>query len=269
MPTYLFLALPCEAKPLIASFGLKKQLAISAFEIYQQHDVTLTISGVGKTAMATAVGYTLGLVKPSAPAVLVNIGIAGHQQAPLGSLFLADKITDQESGKSSYPHLYLPPRDYPSLPLLTVNQPQSDYAPATLYDMEASAFYAAASRFTSSELILTLKIISDNQSSSTLQINAAQVSAWISAQIPAISHSLSQVSGLAAQLPQELKPDRVQALCPGIHLTVNEQQQVLQLLQRWQVLTNHAPFPPLSQCRHGREVLQTLKQQLEQLPVYL
>jgi hypothetical protein len=63
--------------------------------------------------------------------------------------------------------------------------------------MEAAAFYETAIRFSSSELIQCIKIISDNKSNPTEQIKAAQVSHWIQDALPVIEEYAQQLSQLA------------------------------------------------------------------------
>ncbi len=135
---FLFFALACEAKPFISHFGFKKNLEQTVFDIYQVEHMRLTITGVGKTAMAAGVAYSLALWGGQQAPIMVNLGIAGHQTAALGQLWLAEKITDADSAKSHYPQC-LPKTSLSSASLVTVSQPQAQYAPDTLYDMEALA----------------------------------------------------------------------------------------------------------------------------------
>ena len=58
---FIFVALPCEAKPLIQSWSLKKNSEHKPFSIYENQDFVVVVSGVGKLAMAAAVAYTMCL----------------------------------------------------------------------------------------------------------------------------------------------------------------------------------------------------------------
>ncbi len=63
--------------------------------------------------------------------------------------------------------------------------------------MEASAFYETAVRFSSSELILCLKVISDNQLSPVENIQPKQVAALIAAHLATVESLLARTVALA------------------------------------------------------------------------
>jgi len=237
---FIYTALPCEAKPLIEHFKLKKDIDVRAFAVYVNKNICLVVTGLGKSAMASAVGYTQARYISNEHTVLLNIGIAGHQQHSLGELFLIDKITDIDSQKSYYPTLINTAsclRDG----LQTVSKPQPQYHASKLCDMEASAFYETAVRFTSSELIVCLKIISDNKDSSIDAIDAKQVSAFISAKLSIIEEILIKVSALAA-LINVPEPQMFNELLQKYHFTAHQRQQLKSQLSRWDILTDQRPL---------------------------
>ncbi len=266
--TFLFFALACEAKPFIAQFGFKKNIQYRAFEMYQTHNRVLTITGVGKSAMAAGVAYSMAVFADEQPSVLVNLGVAGHQCAALGQLVIAEKITDADSAKHYYPQ-QLPTPPFVSAPLLTVSQPQLNYAPNMLYDMEASAFYETASRFTSSELILIAKVISDNDQSAVQNINAKQVTALMSQHTETVSSLLSQLNKRAQSLVPRF-PDSATAITNALHFTVSEKNQLKMLLLRWQALTDNAPLPLTpTQFSSAQIFLSDFNALIQQLPIAL
>lgn len=96
---FIYTALPCEAKPLVKHFGLKKNVNIEPFAVFFNQDICLIVTGLGKSAMAAGVAYTQALFASVEHPVIVNIGIAGHKEHAVGSLFLIDKINDVDSQK--------------------------------------------------------------------------------------------------------------------------------------------------------------------------
>lgn len=267
VPTFIFVALACEAKPLITHYALKKQTEHSIFEVYQREGLILVVSGVGKTSMAAAVAYTLALYAKSPLPVCLNIGIAGHRHAALGEVYAAHKITDQDSQKHYYPQLPFSHKFCPSLSLTTVSQVQQNYAEDTLYDMEASAFFETAGRFSSSELLVCLKIISDNTHAGTTQINSKQVSNWITAQLPTIDRVLQLTQHARTAIPEVAEQD-FEHLTAHIHCTVNEKQQLKQLLQRWHIMSDAAALKfTLQEIKSARQLLMLLEQQIAALPI--
>ncbi len=261
-----FCALPCEAKPLIEHYSLKKSTSAHPFSIFTNGEVCLTVTGAGKIPMAAALAYTLALYPAETP-VLINLGIAGHAHQSRGKLFLADKITDrQHPGQCFYPQ-WLGTAAYEFLPLITVDEPTENYDTLALFDMEASAFYQIALKFSTLELIHCLKIVSDNTQYSTAHINAKQVSQWLYQNIKTITNIASELS---ANRSQSLTPDHPQLteILQRFHFSTTSSQQLAQALQRWRLLTNDQPVP-LEQLNFstGKQLLRWLKQQ--DLPFHL
>jgi hypothetical protein len=233
--TFIFTALLCEAKPLIAALGLKKDLAIKPFAVYRNEQYCLTITGVGKVAMAAGVAHTLGYINYTANPVLLNVGVAGHQSLALGQPLIAEKIIDADSGKNFYPQLVY---DSPCKTgvLSSVAKPQTDYPEAHIYDMEGSAFYETAIKFSSAELVQCLKIISDNQASSVEMINAKQVSKLIEPNVGFFEQLLNNMLQLSL-IQDDPEPQHLQLMLSQRHFTVNEQVRLKKLLIRWEALS--------------------------------
>lgn len=262
--SFIFTALPCEAKPLAAHFKLKKDSGSHPFALYYNDNIALAVSGCGKIAMAAAVAYTLAKFKHSAYPVLVNVGIAGHKNASLGELFAAHKITDVETGKHFYPQLIakLPCQ---TLAINTVSTPEINYSDDCLYEMEASAFYEIAARFTSGELIQAFKVVSDNQESSIHQIDAAAVSAWINDKAETIAEGIKQLELLAQPLENK-ESAYYQIALEKWHFTVTAQLQLKALLQRWDLLTDNKPLDFNEvELKHSKVVLLWLEQKINGL----
>ncbi len=261
---FIYTALPCEAKAFIEHYKLKKDLEVHAFAVYLNNDICLAVTGLGKSAMAAAVAYTQARYTSSAHPVLVNIGIAGHQHHALGELFLIDKITDIDSQKSYYPAL-ITTAPCRRANLQTVSKPQLDYHASELCDMEASAFYETAVRFSSSELILCLKVISDNQDSSIAAINAKQVNALMAAHLFTIEALLIQTNALADSITIP-EPQLFNELIQRYHFTAQQRQQLKNQLVRWDVLS-HQQALALEDTNfiNGKDVLLWLESRINAL----
>ncbi|MBE0469449.1 MAG: hypothetical protein IBX55_08105 [Methyloprofundus sp.] len=261
---YFFAALPCEAKPLIEHFKLKKELSVSAFTIYRSANITLTVTGLGKSAMAAGVGYTLALFPAAALPVMLNIGIAGHKNSALGTVFSAQKIIDHDSSRNFYPQLVSSPPCATQL-ITTVSQAQLNYSTDTLYDMEASAFYETAIRFSSSELIQCIKIISDNEDHPSTQIKPAQVSAWLTKALPIIDSYYQQLGELASLVtPTDIS--EFNEMISQSRFSSNEKMQLHSLLNKRMLLANDKkldltrPAPAT-----GKEILTLLRNEIDAL----
>lgn len=265
---FMFIALDCEAKPLIKYFNLKKQAATHAFSVYKNEQYVLTVTGVGKVAVAGAVAYTLALFPNVHLPVLMNLGIAGHKSYAIGNLYLASKIVDGDTGKKNYPQLVA--GNFPETSEnKTVSIAVSEYEANCLYDMEASAFYEMAVRFSSAELIQCLKIISDNELSSVDNINAKFVTGWVQNQLIEINQVIVSLLNLRECVAQR-EWGEFHHIVKKWHFTVTGEIRLKALLMRWKVLAEETwtGFEK-EDFNSAKELLIKLEQDVEALRVEL
>ncbi|MDD1626984.1 MAG: hypothetical protein LUQ26_05850 [Methylococcaceae bacterium] len=265
---FIYMALPCEAKPLVEHFSLKKDVTVQPFAVYLNHDICLTVTGLGKSAMAAGVAYTQALFASVEHPVMLNIGIAGHKDHPLGDLFLIDKIIDVDSQKRYYPSLIFTP-PCPTGSIQTLSKPQINYDKVHLCDMEASAFYETAVRFSSSELILCLKVISDNQLSPVENIQPKQVAALIATHLATVESLIARAVA-RSELITTPEPKQFEQLLQRYHFTVNERLQLKNQLSRWNVITSHQSLEFDENRMHsGKDVLRWLELRINNTDFYL
>ncbi len=218
--------------------------------------------------MAAGIAYTQALLASVKHPVIFNLGIAGHKNHSLGGLFLIDKIVDVDSQKSWYPSLVITP---PCLTgsLQTSSKPQFNYDQSNLCDMEASAFYETAVRFSSSELILCLKVISDNQYSPVENIQPKQVIALIATHLSTIESILAHATALAEMMPTP-KSKLFEQLVQRYHFTVSERIQLKSQLSRWSAVTNQQTLElDDTHLRNGKDVLRWLDLKINNTGFYL
>ena len=172
-----------EARPIIDYYQLSKDRQHSGYNVFTNNQVRLIVSGQGKLNAAAATAYMGGLQATGESSFLwVNIGTAGHRDYSIASLWRANKVTDEQSGRSTYPVLLANKKssqkripvdndlEFLTAPLgvikgaalMTVESPTANYAQPCLYDMEASGFFQTATRFESLESIVSFKVVSDN-----------------------------------------------------------------------------------------------------------
>lgn len=266
---FIFCALACEARPIIQAWKLKKHPQQHPFSIYINDERVVVVSGVGKTAMASSIGYALAFFTPPPSPVLLNVGIAGHLNHPLGSIHLVDKIMDADSGKRFYPQLpFTSP--CPSHALATHSTPQTSYIQEFIYDMEAAAFVEAATKFSSSELIQCLKIISDNQLSPPANINETMVEQWCARHLTTIDAMITQLRALRQSIPS-LDSTLHKQMIDRFHFSTTNELKLKSLLERWKWIEGEESLewmdgnPP----RNGKELIDRLEQRLEKTAFYL
>jgi len=265
---FIYTALECEAKPLLKQLDLKKECNSHPFSIYKNQNTILTVSGVGKIAMAGAVAYTQALFRTIQLPVLVNVGIAGHKYQAIGDIFLATKIVDKDSSKRFYPQLV--GGDWPkTAEIQSSSTPCTEYSTDFMNDMEASAFYETAIRFSSNELIHSIKVISDNEQSSIETIRPKLVTQWINNHLTQIEYLLNHWISLRQSVTSnELK--EFDTIVNQWHFTVSRQIKLKSLLLRWQTLSA-APWLDVNQTNScsSKDILQKLESDVNDLEVHL
>lgn len=236
---FIVCALPCEAAPFISHFRLKPWGHSSPFPIYANSSLYLIISGVGKIQAAAAIGYLQGVTGNLSHSAWINVGIAGHASLPLGSSILAHQIIDQANGRRYYP-VFVIDRPVKTASVWTVDKPEKEYVnDQAVYDMEASAFWSVASRFTTAELIHCYKVISDNQYSSCSCLKAHQVEDLMKGHVSQISELMKNLDTLRQSLLNlDLPLEEMERFLQRWHFTHTQQIQLRSLLQRWKVCTS-------------------------------
>jgi len=225
-PKIIFmLALACEAKPIIDFYGLKK-IASSPFAHYQianeNHNIDLFVSGIGATAMATAIGWAGAHITKAQKAVWLNVGTAGHATRELGQAVLINSCAGDTIARTHYPPLVCK-WSGATESLISVNTPSNQYPSQAAVDMEAQAFFNSAQRFASAELVQSLKVISDNNEHGIEQLNAQKLS-------DVIYQNIDDITGYAERLLELLRvsphvdSDLISAPS-DLHFTVSQQHQ--------------------------------------------
>lgn len=255
-----------EAKPLLSALKLK-QICYRPFPVFAGADgVQLIVTGNGKLAMATAVGYLQALQETgrSSPACWLNIGIAGHGEAALGSGLLIHKIQDRESGQVYYP---TPLIDIaPASALVTGDVVEVQYLEAVAYDMEGSGFWQAATQFAGIDFVQLFKIVSDNPQHHVEHFDVGQIGTLISAQLEPICEVVEQLRELAANHANvHALPEASAEILSRWHFTRTQENQLQALLRRWRAHGLDAELVMLSRSAFSdaRSVLQALEAGLQ------
>lgn len=185
--------------------------------------------------MAGAVGYTMALFANPVTPIMLNLGIAGHRDHVLGEICLGHKISDAETGRSFFPTLAINPPCQTET-IVTHGQPHTVYGDDKLRDMEAAAFYELAVKFSTSELIQVIKVISDNAQSSIAKIDESAVEAWIGAKLALVDDVLLQLQLMRQKLTTFGEDPLVEELLTQFHFSVTNARKLRSLVLRWRLL---------------------------------
>ncbi len=232
----LVVAHSAEAKPLRAMFNLRTQLLSRPFPVYQNAEgISLIVSGIGKTSAAAATAYLAGLQASLPACAWLNIGIAGHQHAAIGTGLLAHKIIDAANGDSFYPPQLL--QGLQTATVITVAVPEKNYPQDAAYDMEAAGFYACASRIVTTELAQVFKIVSDNPRHTLTSFDIAQVQGLIEGQQSALTRLLGDLDALLASYRKAYTVSPVfEFLLTSYRFTATRRVQLQRLCERFHAL---------------------------------
>ena len=144
--------------------------------------------------------------------------------------------------------------------VLSVSVPSNDYPGGAAVDMEAYAFFNAALRFSDSELVQSLKVISDNRVSGIEHLNAAKLTELVSSGKQEIINFINALM-LLVRADFTLDYD-LQGLFE-LRGTHSQRQQVTQLLKKLQVMDAlDVVSSGLTGCRDLAQVLQLLQSAL-------
>ena len=191
-------ALKAEATPLVESFELAKESAPSPFPVFANGKHRLVLSGVGKELAAKATRY-LSERFPRPNQAWLNFGLAGHGALATGTVFMANRILDDDRKSAFYPTQLLD-HDLESSALQTCSSPVYDYPDPIGYDMEASTFCSSASLVSIRELIQVVKVVSDNPDHPVGSLDRSSVGALIESALPSILPLVDQLEELAHKI---------------------------------------------------------------------
>lgn len=228
-------ALHCEAKSVIDFYRLKKSLDDNAFDLYLGDGMACIVSGIGKIASASACAWIAARYQHRAASLAwINLGIAGAAEHEIGSLFSLHQVIDADDGRRYYPAPAI--RDeIEGNSCMTLSRPGDDYRDDCLYDMEASGFMHGCLRFSSAELVRSLKIVSDNRHEKTGKIRD-RVSGLVHRHIePVTTQARTLITlndAVAARAPD---PDCWQRLTALAHFSETQKNRVRVL---WRYLMN-------------------------------
>jgi len=228
-------ALDCEAKPLVHYFKLKIDTDCRYFRLYFGKDIRLIVSGVGRVNAAAATSFLMTTAPKDQTLAWLNVGIGGHKQRSVGEGFLGNTITDCVTGMRYYPGITRAP-PLPTLPIETLEPSSQKYPDEAIVDMEASAFFATASRRSPSDVIQVYKCISDNEKTPACNLNKGFVSDLIGSKKKEIVAVVEALERLRNELGRQHPNIEMEYFLQNIHFTTTQRIQLERLARRWKAI---------------------------------
>ena len=228
-------ALRPEANALIQKFNLKSFSNHLNFPIYinRKNGHALVISGVGSIKSAVATMYLNNTFKPGQFVAWINIGIAGHFQGPVGTLFQAIKVVNNDNGKSFFPGLRFSKLAEPA-ELCTVSSPENEFTLPALYDMEAAGFCEIAPSLSCNELTFVLKIVSDTSEQSQSLITKKMIADLFKKNSAMIDNLLQAVVKIVDRERARLgDPIEMDGIMCSLHFTETNRLRFRKIYKKW------------------------------------
>ena len=112
-------------------------------------------------------------------------------------------------------------------------EPEQTYMEPLAYDMEAHAFFTAAARHTTPELIHCFKVVSDNATQPVSTVNARRATVLIAAHLELLSRILGRLDRiLALPRPLSMADPQFESVIERWRFTQTQRHQLLSVLQR-------------------------------------
>ena len=261
---HIICALKPEAQPLLEHFDLRALPDAPGLFHNADARISLTLSGIGKSAAAEAVTRTHQRFHADKSHAWLNTGIAGHISLSVGQAVMVNKVTDAASGQTWFPSRVFPVT-LPGRELLTLDKPGCEYRQA-LFDMEGAGFFRAASTVATLELAQAVKIVSDNADEPAHNVNPALIARLLQENLPVLEQVAEQLLRLS-KLLQDLNdpgPD-YHATIKRRHFSVSQQYQLRELLRRWRALHRQDTglAERLGKQQSAADILRFLREELD------
>ena len=259
-------ALRAEAKEIIDKYKLYSFDHKSPFPIYRSknQDIWLTISGVGQVNSAAASMYLYQISTKLQSSVWINIGIAGFEKN-YGEIFRIDKIISNNNKKTFYPSR-VTKNNFSNATLMTVDKPGTNYSDKYMIDMEGAAFFQTISKVSSHELILIIKIVSDNSRNKLETINTANIHNLFKENFDYIEDCLSEYIKLSKEEHSRKKlPNKFDEIISMFNFTVSQKYILIDLSKKWTAIFPNKNLIDIARgCKDGRSVIRKLKTALDE-----
>tara|TARA_B100001564_G_C20480223_1_gene596744 strand:- start:68 stop:859 length:792 start_codon:yes stop_codon:yes gene_type:complete len=251
-----------EAKPIIDIFNLKKNHNYKKFSVFDSDKISLTISKIGKVNSALAVAFTFYKICKNKNDIWINFGLCGHKSHEIGSIFLVNKILDNSNNKVFFP--FITNFKINSLSCTTLEKKGINYKDS-LFEMESSGFFQAATKFSSKELIFILKIVSDNELKSINFQNADEIYNIIIKKESLLKNfcdHLLNLNKMTLHKNQNIYKEEIERVFNKINLTFTEKQQMKTLLKLYFLKNSKLKFDLLNESKSGSYNIKQLRKYL-------
>ena len=232
------IALRAEARPVIKAFDMKIVSNKLLFPVYINYENghALVISGIGSVRSAAAATYLKTLLKINKYAAWINVGTAGYFKEPIGKIYQALKVLNQDTGESFFPGLRFS-KFVSGASLSTVNKPEIIFPDKNLYDMEAAGFCEIAPLFSCNELTYVFKVVSDTPGKTKPLLTKTVITELIEKNMGSLSELVGAIGRLVEDERERLSiPREIVKITEDCHFTVSNTHKLKQVYRKWKTV---------------------------------
>ena len=156
--TYILSAFETEARALIQSYGLQKDVN-HPFKLFYSEEILIIISGMGQEKAKEAIEYLLLNFPNKTDDIFINLGIcAGQKEFAVGTLLQIKQLQDEEESH----HLITCNEYIQAVSCFSSFVPLDIPTTTDIAEMEAMGIYRVIHTYFPRKQISFLKIVSDN-----------------------------------------------------------------------------------------------------------
>ena len=263
-------ALKCEAEPIIQYFKMDCYINTGPFSVFcdREKEHWLVLSGIGQINSASATTYLSEISDAPPWAGWINIGIAGYGGEKTEDLLLVDEVQQFSTGHTLYPGPVIG-NDLQRYSLITVDKPSKNYKQGHLVDMEGYAFFEIASRLSSQQLTIILKIISDGPDEPLELIKPETVTENISRIINNLKTLVQELENICLREAKRLAQPKAYKKCIQTwHFTSSQKTKCLKLIRKWEsIFPSKDLFSIISMENDAKSVLSKISQHTQKYEI--
>lgn len=255
--TTIFCAIKHEAEPIIRGLGLKPVTS----SLYENEEMHLFITGIGKLKAAASAGFCLGRYGVSD--YYINYGTAAGAPELWGRTFFAGQVTDYSNKKEFFPDIA--DTEFTHISLVASDVPVTEINDSChIYDMESSGICSALKNAVTPDRIVFIKTVTDSGAP-----NFSKTKDLIEkASAPVLSY-IKKITSLTAEKYSE-RNEYLDALCEEFRCSETMRVQLKQFLKYRKVSGTLDDFNsqiasfrekdllPAPDRRHGKRLLSEL-----------
>jgi hypothetical protein len=201
--------------------------------------------------------------------VWINVGICGAHNLPLGSTFVVNKVMCKEVKEALYPPQILQ-AEFSAKAVITKHMADTSYEDDALIDMEAYAFFKTVWQFTYSELVQSVKIVSDNRKTGIGHVDKHYVTELLADKSQAVSRLAEGLEDLLNNITNPLSSEMEKTtITSNWRFSNTQEKQLDKLLMRIDALGGRIDVESeLRPLKTSKEVIRFLEDKADSLPLY-